>query len=79
MARTKGSRNLTPGTPGGRHGAAKVNGKPVKEGLREIRAARKAHAGKAQKPAGKPSSLDYAAASIADERAKYFNPSNPTR
>lgn len=79
MARAKASRNLTPGTPGGRRGAAKVNGKPVKEGLREIRAARKAHARKAQTPTGKPSSLDYAAASIADERAKYFNPSNPTR
>ena len=79
MARTKGAHDLTPGAPGGRRGAAKVNGKPVKEGLREIRAAGKAHARKAQTPTGKPSSLDYAAASIADGRAKYFNPSNSTR
>lgn len=79
MARTKGSRDLTPGTPGGKHGAAKVNGKPVKVGLRDIRTAGKAHARKAQMPTSKPSSLDYAAASIADGRAKYFNPSNPTR
>lgn len=79
MARTKGSRNLTPGTPGGKHGAAKVNGKPVKEGLRDIRAARKERARKAQKPTSKPSSLDLAEASIAADRAKYVNPTNPTR
>lgn len=66
MARTKGSRNLTPGTPGGKRGAAKVNGKPVKEGLREVRAATKAHARKAKTPTSKG-------------RAKYVNPSNPTR
>lgn len=88
MARTKGTRSTNTGTSGrkrgsakvkgkpvkeclremrgGHSGPAKVNGKPVKEGLREVRAATKAHARKAKTPTGKG-------------RAKYANPSNPTR